>query len=145
MDICEKWRQEAMACLDGELAPEREQAFEQHLKECPTCARVFQQYRQMKEITREMKIPEPGEKVWKEFPGDVTERLSQGLGWVFYVGGLFLLIVYGLYEFIVCPAKAIPKIGVFAVLIGFLLLLFSIGKARYNEAKTDRYSKEVHR
>lgn len=146
MELCEKWREIAMSYLDNELDPERRKAFEGHLASCATCARVFQEYRQVKEMTQKMKLPRSQDaSLWAEYPKGVMNRLSQGLGWTLLIPGAVLLVLYSLYEFLSCPAAAIPKICIFAVLMGLVLLLVSVIRTRYQESKTDRYSKEVER
>lgn len=145
MEICKQWRETAMAYLDGELQEDQALEFQAHLEHCPTCARVFQEFRQMKEVAMRMKPPEVPEQVWAEYPRGVVNKLTRGSGWFFYLIGAMLLVAYGIYEFATGPANAIPKIGVATLILGFCLLLLSVIRSRYEECKTDRYSKEVHR
>jgi len=135
-----------MSYLDNELDFESRKSFEEHLASCATCARVFQEYQQVKAMTQKMRLPRSQDAtLWAEYPKGVMNRLSRGLGWGLLIPGITLLVGYSLYEFCRCPGEALPKIGVFAVLIGLVLLFISVVRARYEEAKTDRYSKEVER
>ncbi len=143
MEICKEWRNQAMAYLDGELPAMERAAFEEHLAGCPTCARVFQEYRQIKEVTKKMKVPEPDPKVWSEYPKGFIESASRGLGWLFYVCGFLIIFVFAIYQFAVSPEDAIAKRGVFSIIIGFVFLFISVLKRRIVEARTDRYSQEV--
>ena len=145
MEICEEWREIAMAYLDGELDASKAQEFEKHLESCPTCSRVFQEFRQVKEVAMQMKPPQVPDQVWAEYPKGVVNRLARGFGWTFYVIGAIILVAYGFYEFMVSPADALPKIGLASLILGFCLLLLSVIRSRCEEYKTDRYSKEVHR
>jgi len=145
MDICEQWREAAMAYLDGELEMPELERFEGHLASCPTCARVLEEYKQVKEVTGKMKLPEPSPEYWEEYPKGIVAKMSRGLGWIFYVAGLLILFLYSLYQLLRSPEDAILKIAVMSIIIGFLFLLFSVIRSRCQESKSDRYSKEVHK
>jgi len=68
------------------------------------------------------------------------DRLERGGGWLFFIIGAFIVIAFGIFEFIRAPdLNIIWKVGGLALILGFVILLFSVFRERRKALKTDRY------
>lgn len=88
-------------------------------------------------------IPESQEEIYfyKFF-----SKIERAVGWFFFITGLIILISYGLYEFVLALLRdsqlnIVFKVGIFFVIIGFLILLFSIIREKIILSRTDKYRK----
>ncbi len=65
-------------------------------------------------------------------------RLTRNSGLFLVLGGVLLLIIYGIFEFLRSGEEAvIPKTGVIAVLIGCVILLLSSLRERIHTYKVE--------
>lgn len=72
-------------------------------------------------------------------------RVERALGWFFFVTGLVILISYALYELVLSlfentQLSLFVKVGIFFIIIGFVILLISIIRERIVLSKKDKYS-----
>lgn len=71
-------------------------------------------------------------------------RIERAVGWFFFVTGLIILVAYTLYEFVMkllesTKLSLFVKAGIFFVIIGFVILLFSVIRERIVLSKKDKY------
>ena len=71
---------------------------------------------------------------------DMTVKVSRGIGWLLFLGGLLLLAGYVIYEFVIDTSMDLFfKLLVSAIYLGLAALLVSVLRQRLIERKTDRY------
>lgn len=70
MSACKHSRQ-LNAYYDGELAPEERSVIEEHVRQCPSCARELEQLRGLSRLFAAAQIP--------EIPADALQRLHSGV------------------------------------------------------------------
>jgi len=69
--------------------------------------------------------------------------LTRGISWLLILVGIAIIVGFAIYQFIQEPGvEAIVRVAIFALFIGFFLLLVSILIERLKEYKTDKY-KEI--
>lgn len=146
----ERFEHLLMAALDGELAPQEQAQFDRYLRDYPECAREYQRYRTLKEVTSTMQFQKPPLEVWDSYWTRVYNRLERGLGWILFSIGAIVLLTYGLYHavesLIADPGLApVVKLGMLGVIAGLVILLVSVIREKLFTAKSDRYQKEVQR
>lgn len=135
---CEGFREDLARYVDGELHGADLAGFESHLADCTECKREVAVFRSLKGELQEMglKKPEvPGGSVWS----GVNKRIARPTGWVFVFIGVVMYLAYAVYTFIQSPIDLFEKLATGFVVIGFLILLASVGYERIRSYKTDPY------
>ncbi len=137
---CEEIEPLLSAYLDGELIQQERQKVEIHLEECPKCRKMLHDLESVRQRARDLQIPQPDGKEWKNMESYVLERLFRGLGWVFTIAWAAGTLIYGLYEYASSPREPLlQKLALFGLLFGVLMLFLSVLIERLRELKTDRY------
>lgn len=133
--------------LDGELDAEASRRMEALLAEDPAFRREFEEMKTLVVGTSAaFNVDDPPDEVWDTFLDRVYNRLERRSGWFFFLAGLIGVTLYGIYAFIVYDwGPALVKLGAAAIVIGLVVLFVSVLRQRLEAAKTDRYSREVHR
>lgn len=132
--------------LDGELDAEARRQLEALLARDPAFRREFESMKSLVVgTTRALRIDEPPEEVWDGFLDQVYNRLERRTGWVALIVGLAVVLVCGVYAFIMVDMPIVLKCALAAIMVGLLILFISVLRQRLEIAKTDRYSREVHR
>jgi len=145
MNDCEKYRPLIVGLLDNELTPEEIQELNTHLKRCEYCRKEFDE---MKEISKKLTLPsfkEPEDEILEQLWKSPYTRFTRNAGIIMVLAGYLCLMGYAFYEFIISKKEdLIPKIAIAALVIGFLILVFSVIRERMKTYKKDIY-KEVKR
>ncbi|UCD50865.1 MAG: zf-HC2 domain-containing protein [Phycisphaerales bacterium] len=146
---CQDYKDSMMAYLDNELSDEQLRAFEAHLASCPKCTEELEEFRKLKQITDDVELVEPENRLWQQYWGGVYNRIERGIGWVvFSVAGILLLIYGGftaIENVITDPGiSALLKVGLLALLVGLAILFVSVVRERIFFWSKDRY-KDVRR
>ncbi len=95
---CQDYRDLMMGYLDNELDAEQRQAFEAHLASCPDCKKEIEEFTKLKQITDDVKLVEPEDRLWQQYWGGLYNRLERGIGWVmFSVAGILLLDLWRIH------------------------------------------------
>ncbi len=145
MSGCQKYQGLLMGLLDKELTPEETVEVNDHLTRCEACRKDYEQIREASGKIETVSFIEPQDEVLEQLWKFPYSRLTRNSGLFLVLGGVLLLIIYGIFEFLGSGEEAvIPKIGVVAVLIGCVILLLSVIRERIHTYKVDHY-KEVKR
>lgn len=132
--------------LDDELSAEQRAEVERRLGEDDAFREEFDKMKRIVSAASGLHVEDPPEEVWDTFLDGVYNRVERRTGWLVFIVGLVLLTAFGVYRFIVEPwGPALVKVLIATVVIGLAVLFISVLRQRLHAAKTDRYSKEVHR
>jgi len=135
--------------IDGKLKGEQLEKFEKLLKEEPELYREVEEQKKLKEVMDMIVVKNP-DRAWEEYWKILYNRIERGIGWVFFSIGAIILLTYGIIEWIQSVLKDVElpifaKIGIFALVFGFVILLISVLRERIFISRRDKYSKEVHK
>jgi anti-sigma factor RsiW len=145
MKECEKYKGLLMGLIDGELTPEETSEVNAHLIKCAACRQEYEQLRETAAKIETVSFEEPQDEVLKKLWKTPYSRFAKNSGLFLVFAGWLALVIYGLYEaFRSQDEPVFSKIAVAAVLIGFVVLLFSVIRERIQTYKADPY-KEVKR
>jgi len=141
---CQHYKELIMGYLDNELEDEQKRVFEEHLQTCSACARELEEFRKLKQITDEVRLVEPEDRIWQQYWGGIYNRIERGLGWTVFSVAAILLVIYGgfkaIEEIIKDPSVAmILKVVLLALIAGLAVLFVSILRERLYFWKKDRY------
>lgn len=126
--------------IDGELTQQERQRVEIHCGNCPQCDSDLAELRALRVQVGESRLSELGEDIWREQMEDTTVKLTRGIGWLMFIGGILVFAGYGIYEFVIDTSMALEVKLLFAAVYGGLGAIFiSVLRQRLIERKTDKY------
>jgi hypothetical protein len=126
--------------LDGELTQQKSQQVRLHLESCQLCTDNLESLRALRERMGQAGLGDTNNDVWREMMDDTTVKVSRGIGWFLFVGGLLISAGIGVVAFLTSSSLgAGEKLLVSAVYIGLGALFVSVLRQRLIERKTDRY------
>ena len=146
---CHNYKNLMMGYLDNELEPEQKKAFEEHLASCPECKSELEEFKRLKQITDEVSLVEPEDKIWEQYWSGIYNRIERSTGWILFSLAAILLLIYGgfkaIEEIIKDPTiDIILKAGLLALVAGLAILLVSVLREKLYFRKKERY-KDVRR
>ena len=145
MSDCEKYKPLLMGLIDQELTPDESKEVNDHLRRCSSCREEYEELSETAARIGAVSFNEPQDKDLKKIWRSPYSRLVRNSGLFLVLAGWLALIIYGLVEFFRDGAETLfSKIPVGAVIIGFVVLLFSVIRERMITYRTDPY-KEVKR
>jgi len=135
-----------MGYLDEELTALEAVRVEQHLEECHDCTAELDDFRKLKEVTRNMRVVMPDDKYWDEYWSNIYNRLERKAGWILLSLGSIILSAYGLYwviaeVFLDKNVHPVIRIGVLTLIVGFCTLLVSVLRERFFLSRSDKYER----
>lgn len=145
MKNCEPFKGLLVGLLDGELTPEETRQINEHLTRCAECRTEYEQLRETTGKLAAITFREPDDAVLAQVWNSPFSRLARNSSLVLIIGGYVGLIGYGLFEVFTSGTKELPaKLGLAAIVLGFLILLVQLIRERIRTYKTDPY-KEIER
>jgi len=145
MNNCEPFKGLLVGLLDGELTPDETRQINEHLTRCAACRAEYEQLRETTGKLAAVSFQEPDDKVLAQVWKSPFSRLSRNTALIMIIGGYAGLIGYGLFEFLTSGKEELPaKMGLAAIVLGFLILLVQLIRERVKTYKTDPY-KEIER
>ena len=146
---CEDYKDLIMGYLDNELGDEQRRAFEEHLASCPKCRGEVEDFRRIIQVTDEVTLAEPEDRIWQQYWSSIYNRIERGVGWILFSVAAILLLIYGGFKVIEDITKdptigIILKAGLLVLIAGLAVLFVSVLRERLYFWKKDRY-KDVRR
>jgi anti-sigma factor RsiW len=147
--MAEDWKVRISGYLDNELSPAEREAFEREVERDPELARELDAMRDMREVTRGMKLEEFPDQVWDRYWEGTYNRLERGIGWILFSLGAIVLLGAGLYELILALLKDTSepwwiRLAVGSFCGGLAILFVSVLRERIFVRRRDPY-REVKR
>jgi anti-sigma factor RsiW len=145
MNNCEPFKGLLVGLLDGELTPDEARQINEHLTRCAACRTEYEQLRETEGKLAAISFREPDDVVLAQVWKNPFSRLARNTSLVMIIGGYAVLIGYGLFEVLSSGKEELPaKVGLAAIVMGFLILLVQLIRERCRTWKTDPY-KEIER
>lgn len=135
--------------IDKKLSEQEKEELYKLIKKDKKLEEELKELYKMKEVMSMLKSTDP-DKEWDEYWSHLYNRLERGVGWIITSIGTILLLTFAGFQFvkelIKDPQLALyAKIGIMALIIGFVILFVSVVRERIFMGKSDKYSKEVKR
>jgi predicted anti-sigma-YlaC factor YlaD len=141
---CRNYKDLMMAYLDNEIDDEQKRAFEEHLASCPQCTQELKEFEKLKQLTDNVKLIEPEDRIWEQYWGNVYNRVERSLGWILFSVAAILLTIYGGFELIENIIRdqtvgMLLKVALLVLIAGLAILFVSVLRERIYFWKKDRY------
>ncbi len=128
---CDKYKEMLMGYLDGELTQAQANEIEKHLNDCTGCSEELDGFRKLKEITDDINLSAPEDRVFDQYWSCIYNRLERNIGWILLsVSGIFLAIYLG---FMAIEALVndhtigiVLNVGLLVFYASLVILLFSV-------------------
>lgn len=146
---CDKYKEMLMGYLDGELSGDQSREIEKHLNECTGCSEELGQFRELKEITDDISLYEPEDRIFDQYWSCIYNQIERRIGWILLlVSGTILVIWLGFMAIeAIVEDKTISivlKVGLLMFYASLVILLVSVLREKLHFRKKDRY-KDVRR
>jgi len=134
--------------FDGELTTNEKNEFDSLLLD-ENIRNEFEEQKRVKEVLNKMKLKNPSAEVWDKYWLGIYNKVERGIAWIAVSVGVLILIIYGSIEAVEnfladTQTPGIVKFGISVLVIGGLILLFSVIRERLFTGTRDKY-KEVQR
>ena len=140
MSNCQQIGELLSGYIDGELTQGSRQRVELHIDSCAKCHQAYEDLVRLQHDVGKMSFDELSQSEWSTIMNDMTVRSSRGTGWLLFVVGTLIIVTYGAFQFAVDDTvPALIKSSVAAIVLGIVLLLFSVLRQRLITSKTDKY------
>jgi predicted anti-sigma-YlaC factor YlaD len=141
---CRNYKDLMMAYLDSEIDDEQRRVFEEHLASCPQCSREMREFQKLKQLTDNVTLVEPEDRIWEQYWGGVYNRVERSLGWILFSVAAILLTIYGGFELIEKIIRdqtvgILLKVALLVLIAGLAILFVSVLRERIYFWKKDRY------
>ena len=146
---CQDYKDLMMAYLDDELDNEQKKTLEEHLASCEKCSAELNEFKELKQLTDNVKLIEPEDKIWNQYWSGIYNRAERGIGWILFSVSAIILLIYAGFKAIEAviedpTVETWLKIAMLALIAGLAILLVSIVRERLYFFRKDRY-KDVRR
>lgn len=131
--------------LDGELEPHEVAEVNSALMRSASLRADYEQLCSMDEKLNHLTMIEPADKVAQRIWNSPYHRVALNAGIWLIIGGYIALIAYGIFALATADeGPVLPRVAVFAIFGGILMLLITLIRERVTLHKTDPY-KEIER
>jgi len=144
--ICDEIKVKVMALLDGELSGQDTMIVKEHLKSCKRCSGEYASLKKLKEVTGAMKLKKLPEYYWDDYWTHVYNRIERGISWLLISLGAIIVLAFASWEALtalIADQEMNPflKVGIFALMIGAVILVVSILREKILVKRIDKYRK----
>ncbi len=146
---CKQFKILLIKLVDDEISPEEQTRLDQHLSTCRECQNDLNELRKWKEVSHSMKGKLLPDMAWDEYWRNLYNRLERGISWILISVGAIILLGIAAYHFVLnlledTQLGLLEKLGIFALVFGFVILFVSVTREKLMVRKHDKY-KEIIR
>ena len=127
--------------VDEALSQGDEQRVRLHLEDCPACACLVQDMKEIRKVTMTTQFKTPSDDSWDERPRGAVSSISFGLGWIIIALWVVVTTGFGLWSLATGSEDLLAKILIFSGLSALAMLFLSVLIDRLKVLGTDRYRK----
>jgi ferric-dicitrate binding protein FerR (iron transport regulator) len=137
------------AAIDGELGENEQREFERLLAASPAFQREWREHKKLKELTMQMRLPEPPKETWDNYWVNVYNRVERRIAWVLISVGAMVALFWGGIKMVesLLDDSHLPwavKLAFLALMAGGVILFVSVAREKLFTRKTDKY-REIQR
>jgi len=138
--VCERFQNEGMRLLDGELERDEKNRYEEHVRDCDDCRRELKEMGRIVGLTDDLRLKPPDEEFWARYWDNLYHRLERGTGFLLLIAGIVVLSAFAVYEAVTSPVFFTVKgLSIAVALLGLIVVFLSVARERCHESKSDPY------
>ncbi len=135
--------------FDKEITSDESNEFNRLLSENEELKKEFDEQKRIKEVLSKMNLKNPSKEVWDSYWISIYNRLERGLAWIVFSIGAIIIFAYtaviAVEKFLEdTQTPIILKFGITFLVIGLVILIFSLLREKIFSQKRDKY-KEIQR
>lgn len=135
--------------LNNELSADEKEELNIILQNDSKLKNELEEQKRTKEVLNKMRLKNPSKEVWDSYWLGIYNKIERGIAWIAVSIGFVIITVYAVIEagdnfFQDNQTPGIIKFGIAVLVIGILILLFSVIREKVFTYKKDKY-KEVQR
>lgn len=135
--------------LDNDLSPSEKEEIENIFLQEPNYKTELEEQKKVKEVLKKMTLKNPSKEMWDGYWLGIYNKLERGIAWIAVSIGFIIVAAYAVIKAVNSfladtQTPVILKFGIAALVIGVLILLFSVLREKIFTHKKDKY-KEVQR
>jgi hypothetical protein len=135
--------------LADELTADEKNELNSLLQKEPKLKVELEEQKKIKEVLNKMKLKNPAKEVWDGYWLGIYNKLERGIAWIAVSVGFIIVAVYGVIRAVEnffgdTQTPGIIKFGIAVLVIGIVILLFSVLREKIFTYRKDKY-KEVQR
>jgi uncharacterized membrane protein len=145
---CERYKSLIAGFVDKELSESETQELQEHLDKCADCRLDLDELNNWKGVSKQMKNSLLPDMKWDEYWRHLYNRMERGIGWILISIGAIVLLGIAVYHFVgdvlnSAQISPLEKVGIFALALGFVVLLVSVIREKLMVRKHDKYREIV--
>lgn len=145
---CKLFEELIVRYVDGELSTPERKKLEGHLATCGECREDLERLKNWKGVSGKMKNKLLPDMAWEEYWQHLYNRLERGISWILISIGATIILGIAAYQFVLNLFKAedlgsVEKIGIFALVFGFVILFLSVLREKLMVRKHDKYEEII--
>ena len=143
MSGCNREFEEALLSgfVDAELTQADRQKVRLHMEECPQCASLVSELRELRETARSTEFHTPADDEWSERPRSVVSLWLRRSGWALVTVWLLLAAWLAITGFLTDGSSWLEKAMILGLIGGGGFLFLSVILDRIEALKSDRYGR----
>ncbi len=145
---CDLYKYLIIQFIDNEISDEDEIKLKTHLLSCSNCQKEYEEFKNLKGVSKEMKNKILPDMAWDEYWRHVYNRLERGVSWILISIGSIILLGIAVYHFLwdilsSTQMTAFEKFGILVLVLGFIVLFISVVREKLMARKHDKYKEIV--
>ena len=145
---CDLYKYLIIQYIDNEISDEDEIKLKTHLLSCSHCKREYEEFQNVRGVSKEMKNKILPDMAWDEYWRHVYNRLERGFSWILISIGAIILLGIAVYHFLwdilsSTQMTFLEKFGVLVLVLGFIVLFISVVREKLMVRKHDKYKEIV--
>lgn len=130
--------------FDGNADEKERREIERMLADDPEFTDEFKEQQTIIEELNKMKLKDPGVEFWDSYWKTLYNRIERGIAWILISMGAIIIIGFGAVNAIeeLINENSLPllaKIGIYALIVGFVILIVSIVREKLIFRNKDKY------
>ncbi len=145
---CDLYKYLIIQYIDNEISDEDENKLKTHLLSCSNCKKEYEEFQNVKGVSKEMKNKILPDMAWDEYWRHVYNRLERGFSWILISIGAIILLGIAVYHFLwdilsSTQMTFLEKFGILVLVLGFIVLFISVVREKLMVRKHDKYKEIV--
>jgi len=135
--------------ISASLNSEEAEEFQDYLNQHPESKIAINEHIKLKELMMHSKLKEPKVEFWDIYKEKLFNRIERNTAWFLIILGSIVVGIFFLFNLVDAwfsehDLPDLVKYGIASLMLGFILLIFSLIRERIQTFKNDKY-KEVER